>query len=77
MSVNQKAKITGYNKRVWFNRMAITKIIALKHLTEHYRVNYNGNYQMFLVHREGTDLPNMEFLCMIPLYIAMNPQRSI
>ena len=62
MFVNQKANIPRYNKRVWFNRRAITNIIALKNLTVKYIVKYDINEQMFIVHREGTDLPNMEFL---------------
>ena len=62
MSVNQKAKIPGYNNNVWFSRRDITKIIALKNLTEHYRVNYDRNYQMFILHREVSGLPNMKFL---------------
>ena len=32
MSVNHKAKIPEYNKRVWFNMRAITDIIALKQI---------------------------------------------
>ena len=30
MSVNQKEKISGYNRRVWFSRRAITNTIVLK-----------------------------------------------
>ena len=62
ISINQKAKIPGYNKRVWFIRRAITNIIALKILTEQYRVTYDSNDQMLIIQREGTDLPIMEFL---------------
>ena len=40
-SVNHKAKIPGYNKRVWFSIRAITNIITLKKLTEQYRVTYD------------------------------------
>ena len=29
-SVNQKAKIPGYNKRVWLSRRSVTNIIMLK-----------------------------------------------
>ena len=32
-SVNNKTKISGYNKRVWFSRRDITNIIGLKNLT--------------------------------------------
>ena len=62
MSVNQKAKIPGYNNNVWFSRRDTTKIIALKNITEHYRVNYDRTYQMFILHREVSGLPNMKFL---------------
>ena len=40
---NQKAKISGYKKRVWFRRRAITNITVLKNLTEQYRVTYDSN----------------------------------
>ena len=59
ISVNNKSKIRGYNKRVWLIRRYITNIIAMENLTEKYRVAYDRNYQMFIVQREGTDLPNM------------------
>ena len=58
MSVNQKAKIPGYYKEMWFSRRAITNIIAIKKLTEKYRVTYNSNDQMFIVHREEAGKPN-------------------
>ena len=60
ISVNHKAKIPGYNKRVWFSRRAITNIITQKNLTKQYIVTYDSNYQMFIIHREGTYLTNME-----------------
>ena len=51
MTVNNKAKIPRYNKRVWFSIRAITNIKALKILTEQYIVTYDRNEQMFIVHR--------------------------
>ena len=30
MSVNQKEKIPGYYKKMWFSRIAITNIITIK-----------------------------------------------
>ena len=56
MSVNKKANKPVYNKRVWFSRRDITNILSLKNLTEQYRVTYDSNGQMFIVHREGIDL---------------------
>ena len=58
MSVNKKSKIPGYYKKVWLSRRAITNIIAIKKLTEKYRVTYNRNDQMFIVHREEAGQPN-------------------
>ena len=56
MSITQKANIPGYNKRLWFRIRPITKITALKNLTENEIVTYDRNDQMFIVHREGTYL---------------------
>ena len=61
MSVNQKENITGYNKRVWFIIRDITNTIALKNLTEQYKVTYDINEQMFIVHTNVSGLLNMEF----------------
>ena len=47
---------------MWFRRRYITNIIALKNLTEQYRVIYDSNDQMLIVHREVAGLLNMEFL---------------
>ena len=62
MFVNQKANTPIYNNRVWFNRRAITNIIALKNLTVKYIVKYDINEQMFIAHRDVIGLQNMEFL---------------
>jgi hypothetical protein len=60
MLVGQKASIPGYTKRVWFSSRAITNIVALSNLIQQYRVNYDSNELMFVVHREPQK-PNMEF----------------
>jgi hypothetical protein len=60
MVVGKKATIRGYKKEVWFSKDAITNIISLSNLIQQYRVTYDSNDLMFIVHREpGT--PNMEF----------------
>jgi hypothetical protein len=61
MKVNHKATMKGYNSNVWFSDYAITNIIALKNLIKQYRVTYDSNDQMFIVHREHQNKPNMEF----------------
>ena len=43
-------------------RRDITNIIALEKLSEKYRVTYDINDQMFIVHREVAGLPNPEFI---------------
>ena len=40
---------------------AITNIIALKNIIKQYRVTYDSHDKMFVVHRESTGKPNMEF----------------
>ncbi len=61
MKINHQASITGYDDEVWFSKDAITNIIALSNLIKQYRVTYDSNDAMFVVHREHVKKPNMEF----------------
>jgi hypothetical protein len=61
MTVDQKAKMAGYIHDVWFSTNAITNILALRNVTKQYRVTYDSTDQMFVVHREHQNKPNMEF----------------
>jgi hypothetical protein len=61
MVVTRKATMEGYNKTVWCSTRAITNIIALRNLIEQYRVAYESDDLMFVVHRESESEPNMEF----------------
>jgi hypothetical protein len=61
MVVTRKATMPGYNKDVWFSTRAITNIIALSNLIQQYRVTYESDNKMFVVHRESQGKPNMEF----------------
>jgi hypothetical protein len=61
MVVTQKATIPGYNNYVWFSTIAITNIIALSNLIQQYRVMYDSDDMMFVVHRESQGKQNMEF----------------
>jgi hypothetical protein len=61
MTVNHKASITSYEHEVWFDKNAITNIIALSNLITQYRVTYDSNDKMFVVHRTSVNLPNMHF----------------
>jgi hypothetical protein len=59
--VKSKAKVPGYRKSVWYSTKAITNIIALSNMREQYRVTYDSDDLMFVVHRESENKPNMEF----------------
>ena len=59
MQVGRKATIAGYNRDVWFSTRAITNIISLSNLITQYRVTYDSDDLMFVVHRK--DKTNMEF----------------
>jgi hypothetical protein len=59
--VTRKSMMTGYNKTVWFSNRAITNIIYLRNLIDQYRVTYDSEDLMFLVHHESDSKPNMEF----------------
>jgi hypothetical protein len=61
MVVTRKAMMEGYNKPVWFSTQAITNIIALRNLINQYRVTYDSDDLMCVVHRESDSKPNMEF----------------
>jgi hypothetical protein len=61
MVVTRKATMEGYKKTVWFTNRAITNIIALRNLIDQYRVTYDSDDLMFVVHRESDSKPNMEF----------------
>jgi hypothetical protein len=60
--VTQKATMLGCNKDVWFNTRVITNIIALSNLIQQYRVTYDSEDKMIVVHRESQAKPNMEFI---------------
>jgi hypothetical protein len=60
MTVTHKAKMAGYHTHVWYITKAITNILALSNVIKQYRVTYDSNVQMFVVHREP-EKPNMEF----------------
>jgi hypothetical protein len=61
MTVTQKATMSGYKKKVWYSKDAITNIIALSNLIQQYHVTYDSRDQIFVVHREDQGKPNMEF----------------
>jgi hypothetical protein len=61
MVVTWKATMHGYNKDVWFSTRAITNIISLSNLIQQYRVTYDSDDNMCVVHRESQGKPDMEF----------------
>jgi hypothetical protein len=63
MVVTRKATMPGYNKDIWFSTRAIINIIAWSNLIQQYRVTYDSDDKMFVVHRESQGKPKMEFVC--------------
>jgi hypothetical protein len=61
MVVTRNATMSGYNKPVWFSTRAITNIIDLRNLIYHYRITYDSDDLMFVVHWESESKPNMVF----------------
>jgi hypothetical protein len=46
---------------VWFSTRSITNIIDLCNLIQQYRVTYDSDNKIFVVHQESQGKPNMEF----------------
>ena len=61
MFINHKAVVSDYIKDVWIDKTAINNIFSLKNLTQQYRVTYDSLNQMFIVHREEKNKPNIHF----------------
>jgi len=59
--VDHKAKLCGYNERVWFSKQAITNVMALSNVIKQYRVTYDSDELTFVVHCKMAGKPNMHF----------------
>jgi hypothetical protein len=76
--VTRNAYMDGYNKIFWFSKKAITNIISLRNLIQQYRITYDIDRLMFVVHRELESKPNMEFHmheCSLHYYDPMNTEH--
>ena len=62
MAVSHKATLPGYHQSVRFHKKAIANINAMRNLITQYRVTYDSDDLMFVVHRESENKPDMEFL---------------
>jgi hypothetical protein len=61
MEVKKQAISPGYHAHVWYKKKAITNILSLSNVIKQYRVMYDSNDQMFVVHCELEGKPDMEF----------------
>ena len=61
LEVTHKATVPVYKQDVWLGKYSITNIITLKNLIKQYRVTYDKFDQIFVLHREDQEKPNMEF----------------
>ena len=61
LDITHRAKLKGYTYKPWFSKKAIKNILSFKNMIKQYRVTYDSNDKMFVVHRKESGLPNMEF----------------
>jgi hypothetical protein len=61
MEVRKQAIMLGYDMHMWYNKKAITNIPSLSNVIKQYRVTYDSNDQMFVVHRNSEGKLDMEF----------------
>jgi hypothetical protein len=61
--VHHKANLPGYHKPVWYNKNAITNILALHNVKRQYRVTYDSQLKTgnFIVHMSDQGPPNLKF----------------
>ena len=62
MKINQQATLKGFEGPVWYSPDAIANILALRDVKRKYKVTYDSDESMFVVHREHTGKPNMNFV---------------
>ena len=60
-TIKYKARIPGYNCYTWYSKDEIANIISLKNMISRYRVTYDSNDEIFIVHRESSALPYIDF----------------
>ena len=77
LAVTHKAKFPGYEQDVLLRKNSITNIIALKKLIKPYRVTYDSIDQIFVVHREDQEKPNMEFKMHESVIHCYNPTDKV
>jgi hypothetical protein len=62
VTLRHKAQVDdGYHLDVWFDKDAITNIVALKNLITLCDMTYSKSEESFFVHREEFGLPDMQF----------------
>jgi uncharacterized protein YodC (DUF2158 family) len=54
MTVKHKAKMAGYHREVWYDKKAITNILALSNVIKQYRVTYDCDDRMYVVVKHGS-----------------------
>jgi hypothetical protein len=58
-----------HHAHVWYDKQAISN--SLSNVTKQYRVTYESDDKMFVVHKESDGKPNVSFRCMKVEYIFM------
>ena len=77
LAVAHKTTVTGYKQDVWFSKESITNTLSLKTFIKQYRVTYDSIDQIFVVHREDQEKPNMEFKMHESVIHCYNPTDKV
>jgi hypothetical protein len=61
MELRYQGRVAGYHLDVWYNKHALTNIVAFKNLIDLYDITYSRPDRSFYVHRTEHGLPDMQF----------------
>jgi hypothetical protein len=61
MDLKYIGQVEGYHLDVWYNKRALTNIVAFKSLSDLYNITYRRPDHSFYVHRTEHGLPDMHF----------------
>jgi hypothetical protein len=76
MDVKKQAIMPGYNTHIWYSKKAITNIFSLSNMIKQYRVTYDSNDQMFVVHRDPEGSQTWNFRCTRVDYIISTQETA-
>ena len=61
LTIKYKARMPVYSDETWYSKDEISNIISMKNIIRQYCVIYDSDNETFILHREASALPDMEF----------------